>query len=82
VIDPAPLISEREFTLATIVRCPEFGHTERQVRHRLDHLISDLGLDWERPHGWVVAHAVVRTFLGDLVKPHCVDVARWLLQAA
>jgi streptomycin 6-kinase len=79
VIDPDPLVGEREFALATPVRCPEFGHSRGQVRHRLDRLSAELGLDRERARGWAVAHAVVRAFLGDPVKPHCVDVARWLL---
>jgi streptomycin 6-kinase len=81
VIDPAPLIGEREFTLATIIRCPEFGHTEAQVCLRLDRLTADLGLDRERARGWAVAHAVARSFLGRPVRPHCVEVARWLLRA-
>lgn len=81
MIDPAPLVGEREFTLATIIRCPEFGHTEARVRHRLDWLTAELGLDRERARGWAVAHAVVRSFLGDPVKPHCLEVARWLLGA-
>jgi streptomycin 6-kinase len=82
VIDPAPLVGEREFTLATIIRCPEFGHSEAQVCHRLDRLTADLALDRERTRGWAVAHAVARSFLGRPVKPHCVEVACWLLRAA
>ena len=81
VIDPAPLVGEREFTLATIIRCPEFGHSAAQVRHRLDRLTAELGLDRERARGWAIAHAVTRAFLGRPVKPHCVEVAQWLLRA-
>src|ERR671938_824127 len=48
VIDPKPLVGEREFGLAPIVRSFELGHSRRDVEYRLDRLSTDLGLDRER----------------------------------
>jgi streptomycin 6-kinase len=43
VIDPKPLLAEREFSLAPIVRGPELGHSRDAVLHRLDTLSAALG---------------------------------------
>ena len=52
VIDPKPLVGEREFSLAPIIRSVELGHSRRAVVERLDRLSSELGLDRERARGW------------------------------
>ena len=44
LIDPKPLAGEREFAVAPIVRSGELGHSQAQVRGRLDRLCAD--------HGW------------------------------
>src|SRR5712691_13542147 len=36
VIDPKPLVGEREFAVAPIVRSFELGHSKRDVLHRFD----------------------------------------------
>ena len=51
VIDPKPLTGEREFTVVPMVRGPELGHSPGAVRHRLDRLSAELGLDRERVPG-------------------------------
>jgi streptomycin 6-kinase len=43
VIDPKPLVGEREFSLAPIVRAYEFGHSRERVIERLDKLTNRLG---------------------------------------
>src|SRR5512132_2416500 len=48
VIDPKPLVGEREFAVAPIVRDFELGETRGDVLARLDRLTSELGLDRER----------------------------------
>jgi streptomycin 6-kinase len=79
VIDPKPLAGERELGLAPIVRGTELGHSETAVRHRLDRLTADLGLDRERARAWAVAQTLAWAFGDDdEVIPEHVDVARWL----
>lgn len=62
-IDPKPLVGEREFDTASLLRDrrPELlgdpGAAAR-VRRRLDQLAGELGLDRERMRGWGVAHAL------------------------
>jgi streptomycin 6-kinase len=62
-IDPKPLVGEREFDTASLLRDrrPELlgdpGATAR-VRRRLDQLAAELDLDRERMRGWGVAHAL------------------------
>jgi streptomycin 6-kinase len=80
VIDPKPLVGEREFSLAPIVRSFELGHSERAIRYRLDRLTAELGLDRERARGWAVAQTVAWSFDGEFLPRHA-ETARWLLDA-
>jgi len=81
VIDPKPLVGEREFSVAPIVRDYELGHTRRDVLHRLDRLTSELGLDRERARGWTVGQTVAWSFDSTHIATH-VETVRWLLEAA
>ena len=81
VIDPKPLAGEREFGLASVVRAYEFGHSERAVRHRLDRLTGQLGLDRERARGWALAQTLAWAWENEAVLPKHVETARWLLAA-
>jgi streptomycin 6-kinase len=78
VIDPKPLVGEREFGIAGIVRSPELGHSRRDVLRRLDRLTSDLGLDRERTRGWTIGQTIA---WGIGHEGHA-EVARWLLEAS
>jgi streptomycin 6-kinase len=80
VIDPKPLVGEREFSLAPIVRGLELGHCEKAVRWRLDRLSAELGLDRERARGWALAQTVAWSFDGGYLETHG-ETARWLLKA-
>ncbi len=80
VIDPKPLVGEREFGLASIIRSFELGHSEEAVRHRLDRLTSELGLDRERARKWALGQTIAWTSGSDFQSTH-VENARWLLQA-
>ncbi len=80
VIDPKPLVGEREFALAPIIRSFELGHGRGHVEHRLDRLTGDLGLDRERACLWALAQTVAWS-IGDFFEPH-VETARWLLEVA
>jgi streptomycin 6-kinase len=62
-IDPKPLVGEREFDTASLLRDRRWElradpHPERRIRRRLDQLASELGLDRERMRGWGIAHAL------------------------
>jgi streptomycin 6-kinase len=80
VIDPKPLVGEREFAVAPIVRSFELGHSKRDVLHRFDRLTSELGLDRERARGWTIGQTVAWTSDGEFQSTH-LETARWLLEA-
>ena len=80
-IDPKPLVGEREFALAPIVRAFELGHSRRAVLHRLDRLTSELGLDRERARRWTIAQTLAWSFDPDWHAAH-VETVRWLVEAA
>jgi streptomycin 6-kinase len=81
VIDPKPLVGEREFGLASVIRSYEFGHSRQQVLRRLDRLAGELGLDRERARLWAFAHTVAWGFEADRVLPQHMETAGWLLAA-
>jgi streptomycin 6-kinase len=74
VIDPKPLVGEREFAVAPIVRSRELGNTKRDALHRFDRLTAELGLDRERARGWTIAQTVA--WSGSASHPFAVE---WLL---
>jgi streptomycin 6-kinase len=79
VIDPKPLLGEREFGIAGIVRSPELGHSKRDVMRRLDRLTSELGLDRDRARGWTIGQTIAWSGGSDHVETH-IEVVRWLLE--
>jgi len=80
VIDPKPLVGEREFSLAPIIRSFEFGDSQKEVICRLDRLSSELGLDRDRARRWTIAQTVAWSFGSDYATHHY-ETARWLLDA-
>ena len=78
-IDPKPLVGEREFGIAPIVRSFELGHSRRDVLHRFDRLTSELGLDRDRARGWAVGQTIAWAFDSKYQATH-VETARWLLE--
>lgn len=79
VIDPKPLIGEREFGLAPVLRSSELGHSRRELQHRLDRLTSELGLDRERARLWCFAQTIAWSIEDEAIQSH-LDTARWLLE--
>ena len=80
VIDPKPLIGEREFAVACVVRGAELGHSRDRVLGRLDRLCETLGLDRERARGWTIVQTLAWTDFGpDLMSAHHLEVVEWLL---
>jgi streptomycin 6-kinase len=80
VIDPKPLVGEREFGLAPIIRAQELGGGRREVLRRLDHLTSELGLDRERARQWCIAQTVAWS-VGESHVPDHVQVVEGLLES-
>jgi streptomycin 6-kinase len=78
VIDPKPLVGEREFGIAALVRGDELGRGPDLVRYRLDRLTRALDLDRERARDWALAHTLAWGFEGDEVLPLHVETAGWL----
>lgn len=58
VIDPKPLVGEKAFALAPIVRSYELGYSREHVLRRLDSLSARLGVDRERARRWTIAQTV------------------------
>jgi streptomycin 6-kinase len=81
VIDPTPLIGEREFAVAPIIRSDELGGTREDVLYRLDRLTSDLGLDKERARWWTIGQTLAWSTDTSRYPAH-LDVVRWLLENA
>jgi streptomycin 6-kinase len=80
-IDPKPLVGEREFALAPVIRSYEFGHGRTAVVHRLDRLSSSLGLDRERCRLWTLVQTLAWAFEGTVAYDTHIETARWLWQA-
>lgn len=80
-IDPKPLVGEREFGVAPIVRDPELGHSPEDVLHRLDRLTSELGLDRDRARDWTIGQTIAWSLDTSYLPKH-VETVRWLLEDA
>ena len=80
MIDPKPLVGERAFGVAPLVRGSELGHSREAVIYRLDRLSGALGLDRERARGWTIAQTLAWGLDEDGAAPENVEVARWLFE--
>jgi len=80
VIDPKPLVGEREFSLAPIIRSFELGHSRSQVIGRLDRLTSELGLDRERARRWAICQTMAWSMDSMYARQHLESV-EWLIDA-
>jgi streptomycin 6-kinase len=84
-IDPKPLVGEREFDAASLLRDRrwDLGSPDdaRRMRRRLDILVEELDLDRERTRRWGVAHALAWGVSGRKLEQDMVDCARLLLDA-
>jgi len=87
-IDPKPLVGERAFDAASLLRdrrqeLARDPAPERRIRRRLDQLTAEPGLDRERLRGWGIVHALAWGFSGQTLKVEqdMVACARWLAAA-
>jgi streptomycin 6-kinase len=77
-IDPKPLVGEREFDTASLLRDRRWElradpHPGARIRRRLDLLAAELDLDRERMRGWGISHALAWGPDEDMLA-----CARWL----
>jgi streptomycin 6-kinase len=82
VIDPKPLVGEREFGVAPIVRSFELGEGRRDVLGRFERLTSELQLDVERARGWTIGQTLAWAFDGGEASSWHLQVAAWLFETA
>jgi streptomycin 6-kinase len=86
VIDPKPLVGEREFDAASLLRDRRWElvsdpHPRARIRRRLDQLSEELDLDRERMRRWGIAHALAWGVSGQKLEDDMVSCARWLAAA-
>ena len=77
-IDPKPLVGERAFSLAPIIRSAELGFSREHVIGRLDLLTARLGLDRERARLWALGQTVAWCE-GEQTRRN-LETARWLAE--
>jgi streptomycin 6-kinase len=86
-IDPKPVLAEREFDTASLLRdrrdeLDVDPAPSKRIRRRLEQLAGELGLDRERMRGWALAHALAWGFDSGEVDPAMIACARWFAEAA
>jgi streptomycin 6-kinase len=81
VIDPKPLVGEREFGVSALIRGRELGASREALLHRLDRLTEVLGLDRDRARRWSLAQTLAWAFDQDAASATHVETAHWLMEA-
>lgn len=81
VIDPKPLIGEREFALAPVIRSDEMGGSRDDVMYRFERLVAELDLDRERIRRWTIAQTIAWGLDDDGIGANHLATARWLFEA-
>jgi streptomycin 6-kinase len=86
VIDPKPLVGEREFDTASLIRdrrheLARDPNPKARIRRRLDVLAADLDLDRERMRRWAIAHALAWGVEAKGIHADMIECARLLAQS-
>jgi streptomycin 6-kinase len=81
VIDPKPLVGEREFGVAPIVRDVELGNGRPDLLRRFDRLTAELSLDRDRARGWTIGQTIAWSFDTSYLPQH-VQLVQWLLESS
>lgn len=76
-IDPKPVLAEREFDTAALIR-----DGDGDFRWRLSFLASELGLDRQRMRRWALAHTLAWGFDESDPDPEMLETVRALVNAA
>jgi streptomycin 6-kinase len=82
-IDPKPLVGERAFDLALLLRDRRSAvlgtpHPERALRRRLDMLVDELDVNRARARGWGIVHALAWSLSDEAIYPDLVAMAELL----
>jgi streptomycin 6-kinase len=77
-IDPKPIVGERAFDVASLLRDRRWAIRRDVVERRLELLASELGLERERMRGWGIVHALYWGVGPRKVEPEMVECARLL----
>jgi streptomycin 6-kinase len=80
-VDPKPIVGERAFDVASLLRDRRWDIRATVIRRRLDQLTAELGLERGRMRGWGIVHALYWGIGSDKVEPDMVECARILLDA-
>ncbi|HEU4865113.1 MAG TPA: aminoglycoside phosphotransferase family protein [Actinomycetota bacterium] len=80
VIDPKPLVGERELDAVGLLRNAALNGGAPAVRRWLE-MLAKLGLDRERAQAWGVAHALAWGWAGGAWSTRSVDAARVIASA-
>ncbi|WP_417687315.1 aminoglycoside phosphotransferase family protein [Roseibium sp.] len=78
IIDPKPLMGEKAFGLAPIVRSFEFGNTKSSMLYRLDRMSEELGINRERARSWTVVQTLAWGFEPRFKAKHR-QIIEWLI---
>jgi streptomycin 6-kinase len=86
VIDPKPLVGERAFDAASLLRdrrdeLARDSAPARRMQRRLDQLTEELELPRERLRGWGIVHALAWGVSERKLESDMVACARWLADA-
>ena len=81
-IDPKPIVGERAFAVAPIVRSWKLGHSRKDVLYRFDRLTAELNLDRDRARGWTIGQTLAWAMSDGQVYERHIEAARWLLESA
>jgi streptomycin 6-kinase len=77
-IDPKPIVGERAFDVASLLRDRRWSIRREVVERRLDVLAAELALDRERMRGWGIVHALYWGVGPAKVEPDMIECARLL----
>ena len=80
VIDPKPLVGERELDAVGLLRNAAWNGGTQAVRRWLD-VLAELGLDRERARAWGVAHALAWGWADGAWSTGSIDAARLIAAA-
>ena len=80
VIDPKPLVGERELDAVGLLRNAAWNGGRQAVRRWLD-VLAELGLDRERARAWGVAHALAWGWADGAWSTGSIDAARLIAAA-
>jgi streptomycin 6-kinase len=83
IIDPKPLVGDREFDIASLLRDRRHALMEdakpiETMQRRLDLFVDELSLDRQRAKAWSLIHALAWGMSDTMIYPNMIECARWI----